>query len=241
MAQEQQERQPLIELKDIYKIYYLGGEEVHASDGVSLTIYKGEFVAIVGKSGSGKSTLMNIIGALDVPTKGEYYLGGEDVSDMTDDQLARIRNKMIGFIFQQYNLLPKLNLLENVELPLLYAGVSPAERKERAMASLKKVGLEEKWKNLPNQLSGGQQQRVSIARALAGDPSLILADEPTGALDSKTSREVLNFLKQLNEEGNTIVMITHDNSIAMEAKRVVRVADGKIIFDGDVKEYAAIV
>lgn len=230
----------LIDLRHIFKIYYLGGEEVRANDDVSVAIDKGEFVAIVGKSGSGKSTLMNIIGALDVPTKGEYYLGGEDVSKMEDKQLARIRNKMIGFIFQQYNLLPKLNLLENVELPLLYAGVGSDERRQRAMASLEKVGLAEKWKNMPNQLSGGQQQRVSIARALAGDPSLILADEPTGALDSKTSREVLNFLKQLNEEGNTIVMITHDNSIAMEAKRVVRIADGHKIFDGDVKDYAAI-
>lgn len=230
----------LIDLRHIFKIYYLGGEEVRANDDVSVAIDKGEFVAIVGKSGSGKSTLMNIIGALDVPTKGEYYLGGEDVSKMEDKQLARIRNKMIGFIFQQYNLLPKLNLLENVELPLLYAGVGSEERRQRAMASLEKVGLAEKWKNMPNQLSGGQQQRVSIARALVGDPSLILADEPTGALDSKTSREVLNFLKQLNEEGNTIVMITHDNSIAMEAKRVVRIADGHKIFDGDVKDYAAI-
>ena len=219
----------------------MGDEEVRASDGVSLSIDRGEFVAIVGKSGSGKSTLMNIIGALDVPTEGEYILGGEDVSEMSDDQLAQIRNKMIGFIFQQYNLLPKLNLLENVELPLLYAGAPVQERKERALKSLAKVGLEEKWKNLPNQLSGGQQQRVSIARALAGDPSLILADEPTGALDSRTSREVLNFLRQLNEEGNTIVMITHDNSIALEAKRVVRIKDGKINFDGDVKDYAAII
>ena len=233
--------EPLIELKNIYKIYHMGDEEVRASDGVSLSIDRGEFVAIVGKSGSGKSTLMNIIGALDVPTEGEYILGGEDVSEMSDDQLAQIRNKMIGFIFQQYNLLPKLNLLENVELPLFYAGVPVQERKERALKSLAKVGLEEKWKNLPNQLSGGQQQRVSIARALAGEPSLILADEPTGALDSRTSREVLNFLRQLNEEGNTIVMITHDNSIALEAKRVVRIKDGKINFDGDVKDYAAII
>ena len=233
--------EPLIELKDIYKIYRMGDEEVRANDGITLNIYKGELVAIVGKSGSGKSTLMNIIGALDVPTDGSYYLGGEDVSDMTDDQLAAIRNRMIGFIFQQYNLLPKLNLLENVELPLLYAGVGREERHNRAMASLERVGLKEKWRNMPNQLSGGQQQRVSIARALAGDPSLILADEPTGALDSRTSREVLDFLKQLNAEGNTIVMITHDNSIAVEAKRVVRIHDGKINFDGDVKDYAAIV
>ncbi len=232
--------EPLIDLRHISKVYTLGGEEVRANDDISISVAHGEFLAIVGKSGSGKSTLMNIIGALDVPTEGEYYLGGEDVTQMRDDQLAEIRNKMIGFIFQQYNLLPKLNILENVELPLLYAGFSKTERRERAMLSLKRVGLEEKWKNMPNQLSGGQQQRVSIARALAGTPSLILADEPTGALDSKTGREVLGFLKTLNEEGNTIVMITHDNSIALQAKRVVRIIDGKVNFYGDVKEYAAI-
>lgn len=218
----------------------MGEEEVRANNGVSLRICQGEFVAIVGKSGSGKSTLMNIIGALDVPTSGEYLLGGEDVGRMSDNQLAGIRNKMIGFIFQQYNLLPRLNLLENVELPLLYAGTGANERNKRAMASLERVGLAEKWKNFPNQLSGGQQQRASIARALAGDPSLILADEPTGALDSKTSREVLNFLKKLNDEGNTIVMITHDSAIAREARRVIQVHDGKINFDGDVNEYSAI-
>lgn len=232
---------PLIELKDIYKIYKMGSEEVRANDGISLSIEKGEFVAIVGKSGSGKSTLMNIIGALDVPTEGEYYLGGEDVSHMSDNQLAEIRNKMIGFIFQQYNLLPRDNLLENVELPLLYAGVPNPERKERALRSLEKVGLADKWASRPKQLSGGQQQRVSIARALAGSPSLILADEPTGALDSRTSRDVLDFMKELNREGNTIVMITHDSSIAMEARRVVRIHDGKINFDGDVEEYAAVI
>lgn len=232
--------EPLIDLRHISKVYTLGGEEVRANDDISISVAHGEFLAIVGKSGSGKSTLMNIIGALDVPTEGEYYLGGEDVTQMRDDQLAEIRNKMIGFIFQQYNLLPKLNILENVELPLLYAGFSKTERRERAMLSLKRVGLEEKWKNMPNQLSGGQQQRVSIARALAGTPSLILADEPTGALDSKTGREVLGFLKTLNEEGNTIVMITHDNSIALQAKRVERIIDGKVNFYGDVKEYAAI-
>ncbi|QRV22005.1 ABC transporter ATP-binding protein [Lacrimispora saccharolytica] len=230
----------MIELKDIHKVYQMGDEEVRASDGISLTICRGEFVAIVGKSGSGKSTLMNIIGALDVPTSGEYLLGGEDVGSMSENQLAQIRNRMIGFIFQQYNLLPRLNLLENVELPLLYAGIAASERKEKAMSSLERVGLAEKWKNLPNQLSGGQQQRVSIARALAGAPSLILADEPTGALDSKTSRDVLNFLNKLNDEGNTIVMITHDSTIAREARRVVRVHDGKINFDGDVNEYSAI-
>ena len=235
------ENRPLIELKDIYKIYQMGSEEVRANDGISLSIEQGEFVAIVGKSGSGKSTLMNIIGALDVPTEGEYYLGGEDVSHINDNQLAEIRNKMIGFIFQQYNLLPRDNLLENVELPLLYAGVPNPERKERALRSLEKVGLADKWASRPKQLSGGQQQRVSIARALAGSPSLILADEPTGALDSRTSRDVLDFMKELNREGNTIVMITHDSSIAMEARRVVRIHDGKINFDGDVEEYAAVI
>lgn len=231
----------LIDLKDIYKIYQMGDSEVRASDGVTLSIKRGEFVAIVGKSGSGKSTLMNIIGALDVPTSGSYFLGGEDVSEMSDDQLADIRNRMIGFVFQQYNLLPKSNLLENVELPLLYAQVPKEERRERAMRSLERVGLAEKWRNYPKQLSGGQQQRVSIARALAGNPSLILADEPTGALDSKTSREVLDFFKQLNQEHNTIVIITHDNSVALEAKRVVRIHDGKINFDGDAEEYARII
>ena len=233
-------QQPLIELKDIYKIYRMGAEEVHANDGITLTICRGEFVAIVGKSGSGKSTLMNIIGALDVPTSGTYLLGGEDVGHMSDNQLAEIRNKMIGFIFQQYNLLPRDNLLENVELPLLYAGVGKNERRERAMKALEKVGLAEKWASKPKQLSGGQQQRASIARALAGDPSLILADEPKGALDSRTSREVLDFMKELHREGNTIVMITHDSSIALETERVVRIHDGKINFDGDVKEYASI-
>lgn len=232
-----EQKQPLIYLKDVYKIYRMGNTEVHASNGINLSIYRGEMVAIVGKSGSGKSTIMNIIGALDVPTTGEYYLDGKNVNSMDDDELAKIRNQKIGFIFQQYNLLPKMNLLENVELPLLYAGVREKKRYELAMASLEKVGLSDKWRNKPNQLSGGQQQRVSIARALAGSPSLILADEPTGALDSRTSREVLDFLKQLNEEGNTIVIITHDNSIALEAKRVVRIKDGQIIFDGTADEY----
>lgn len=227
----------LIEIKNVYKIYIMGDEKVYANDNVNLDIYKGEFVAVVGKSGSGKSTLMNIIGALDKPTSGQYILNGKDTSKMTDDELAEIRNKTIGFIFQQYNLLPKLSLLENVELPLLYAGLGVKDRQKRALESLAKVGLKEKYKNMPNQLSGGQQQRVSIARALAGNPSLLLADEPTGALDSKTSRDVLNFLKQLHTEGNTIVMITHDNSIALEAKRVVRIKDGQIKFDGSTADY----
>ncbi|MCI8909205.1 MAG: ABC transporter ATP-binding protein [Oscillibacter sp.] len=231
----------LIELRNIYKIYQMGSEEVHALDGISLTIDQGEFVAIVGQSGSGKSTAMNIIGCLDVPTSGTYHLGGVDVSTMHDDQQAEIRNKMLGFIFQQYNLIPKLTVQENVELPLLYAGISAEERRERAIHSLERVGLQDKRKNLPSQLSGGQQQRVSIARALAGNPSLILADEPTGALDSRTGREVLGFLQKLNQEGDTVVLITHDNSIAVKAKRIVRLQDGRIIYDGDAQDPQAVV
>ena len=231
----------LIELKDVYKIYPMGDETVHALDGVSLSIDQGEFVAIVGSSGSGKSTAMNIIGCLDVPTSGSYHLGGVDVSTMDDDQQAEIRNKMLGFIFQQYNLIPKLSVLENVELPLLYAGVPAEERRDRALRSLARVGLADQWKHLPSQLSGGQQQRVSIARALAGSPSVILADEPTGALDSRTGREVLSFLKQLNREGDTVVLITHDNSIAVRADRIIRLQDGRIIYDGDAHDPRAVV
>ena len=231
----------LIELKDVYKIYPMGGEAVHALDGISLTIDQGEFVAIVGQSGSGKSTAMNIIGCLDVPTSGTYHLGGVDVSTMDDDQQAEIRNRMLGFIFQQYNLIPKLTVRENVELPLLYAGVGAEERRRRAEESLERVGLAGKERNLPSQLSGGQQQRVSIARALAGNPSVILADEPTGALDSRTGREVLGFLQKLNAEGDTVVLITHDNSIAVQAKRIVRLQDGRILYDGDARDPRAVV
>ena len=222
----------LIELKDIYKIYPMGDETVHALDGVDITIDQGEFVAIVGSSGSGKSTAMNIIGCLDVPTSGTYHLGGVDVSTMADDQQAEIRNKMLGFIFQQYNLIPKLSVLENVELPLLYAGVPADQRRERAIRSLERVGLADKKKNLPSQLSGGQQQRVSIARALVGRPSVILADEPTGALDSRTGREVLAMLQDIHRQGNTVVLITHDNSIAVQAQRIIRLEDGKVVYDG---------
>ena len=223
----------LIEFKDIYKIYEMGDQQVRAVDGVSFTIEKGEFVAIIGTSGSGKSTCMNIIGCLDVPTSGTYLLNGKDVGKMNKDELAEIRNEMLGFVFQQYNLLPKMNVLDNVKLPLLYSGMSEDEQNKRAMKALERVGLTDKYKNKPSQLSGGQQQRVSIARALAGNPSVILADEPTGALDSKTSKEVIEFLKQLNVSGNTIVLITHDNSIAAQAKRVIRIQDGKITYDGD--------
>ncbi len=231
----------LIALQNVYKIYQMGTTAVHALDGINLTIDTGEFVAIVGQSGSGKSTAMNIIGCLDVPTSGTYHLGGIDVSTMDDDQQAEIRNKMLGFIFQQYNLIPKLNVQENVELPLLYAGLSATERRQRALSSLERVGLADKARNLPSQLSGGQQQRVSIARALAGNPSVILADEPTGALDSRTGREVLSFLQQLNREGDTVVLITHDNSIAVKAKRIVRLQDGRIIYDGDAHDPQALV
>lgn len=221
----------MIELTDIYKIYSDGDSEVRALDGVSLTVDRGEFVAIVGASGSGKSTCMNIIGCLDTPTKGTYMLHGTDVSTMGDYELARVRNKELGFVFQQYNLIPKLNLLENVELPLVYRGLKPEERKRRAMESLERVGLAQRHKKFPSQLSGGQQQRVSIARALAGTPPVILADEPTGALDSKTGRDVLEFLKTLHKDGTTIVLITHDNSIAEQLPRVVRIQDGKILSD----------
>ncbi len=224
---------PLVEFQDIYKIYTMGDSEVRALDGVSFSIYKGEFVAIIGQSGSGKSTCMNIIGCLDVPTSGKYFLKGDDVSNLTDDEQAEIRNKTLGFIFQQYNLLPKLTILDNVKLPLLYKGLREQEQNERAMESLKRVGIDDKWHHKPSQLSGGQQQRASIARALAGSPSVILADEPTGALDSKTSKEVIDFLIELNKQGNTIILITHDNTIAAKAKRVIRIQDGKIIYDGD--------
>ena len=222
----------IIELKNIYKIYQMGEEETRALDGVSFSVHEGEFVAIVGQSGSGKSTCMNIIGCLDVPTSGEYYLDGVDVSTMDSNQQAEIRSRKLGFIFQQYNLIPKLNVLENVELPLLYAGYGKEERRAAALKAIERVGVLEKCKHLPSQLSGGQQQRVSIARALAGNPSVILADEPTGALDSKTGVEVLRFLKELNREGHTVILITHDNSIAKKANRIIRLADGKIVYDG---------
>ena len=221
----------LIEFDGVCKYYQMGDTLVKAADHVSFKINKGEFVAIVGQSGSGKSTCMNIIGCLDVPTEGTYLLDGRDVGKMSRRELANIRNEKLGFIFQQYNLLPKLTLLENVEVPLVYAGIPAAQRHATAKAALERVGLGNKLKNLPNQLSGGQQQRVSIARALAGRPAVILADEPTGALDSHTGQEVLKFLQELNKEGSTVILITHDNGIAATARRVVRLADGRIIED----------
>lgn len=220
---------PLIEFINLSKIYEMGENIVRAVDDISFQIMPGEFVAIVGQSGSGKSTCMNIIGCLDIPTAGTYLLDGQDVSTIDDDALAEVRNKMIGFIFQQYNLLPKLSVLGNVELPLIYTGLDKSDRKSRATQVITKVGLLDKLNNLPSQLSGGQQQRVSIARALASSPSVILADEPTGALDSKTGKEVIELLKQLNAEGNTVVLITHDNAIAAQAQRIIRLADGKIV------------
>ena len=222
----------MIELKDIYKIYGDGDSEIRALDGINLHVSEGEFVAIIGQSGSGKSTCMNIIGCLDIPTSGTYELNGIDVSTMGEYELASIRSRTLGFIFQQYNLIPKLSVLENVELPLIYKKMTKEERYERAVKALEKVGLGDRLEKFPAQLSGGQQQRVSIARALAGDPKLILADEPTGALDSRTGIEVLELIKNLNEEdGTTIVLITHDISIAKQAKRIVRIQDGKIVSD----------
>ena len=222
----------LIELRDVYKIYGEGLEsEVRALDGVSLDIEKGEFVAVVGQSGSGKSTMMNVLGCLDIPTRGTYRLDGVDVRELSDKELSRIRNKQIGFIFQQYNLIQNLTVLENVELPLIYQGIDPIDRRELAIQALKRVGLADRAQHKPTQMSGGQQQRVAIARAISTHPPIIMADEPTGALDSRTGHEVLGFLQQLNKEGSTVILITHDNGIAATARRIVRIADGKIIED----------
>ncbi len=222
----------MIELAGITKTYTMGENQVTALNNVNLSIKEHEFVSIIGPSGSGKSTLMNILGCLDIPSSGSYVLDGSEVSEMHDDELAEIRNKKIGFIFQKYNLLPKLSAVENVELPLLYQGIKPSDIRNRAMESLKNVGLLDKMSHRPSELSGGQQQRVAIARALATKPSLLLADEPTGALDSKTGKEVMEILKSLNADyGNTIVLITHDNNLAIQAKRMVRIQDGEITED----------
>ncbi|MDQ0201478.1 ABC transporter ATP-binding protein [Neobacillus ginsengisoli] len=225
---------PIIEINNIRKTYELGGETVHALNDVSLEIQKGEFLAIIGPSGSGKSTLMNMLGCLDRPDTGTYLLDGNDIGKMNDNKLAMIRNQKIGFIFQNFNLLTKLTALENVELPMLYAGVTANERRERALEGLDKVGLKERAGHLPTQLSGGQQQRVAIARALVGQPAILLADEPTGALDSKTSKEILTMMKELNEMGHTIILITHDLEIAKQAKRMVSIQDGQLFENGGV-------
>ena len=222
----------LIDIENVYKIYNEGTEaEVRALDGVNLAIDRGEFVAVVGQSGSGKSTLMNILGCLDIPTRGTYRIDGQDVRELDDAQLSHIRNKQVGFIFQGYNLIPSLTAYENVELPLIYQNVSAFKRRDLVMDAMERVGVAERYRHHPAEMSGGQQQRVAIARAIATHPPIIMADEPTGALDSHTGKEVLRFLQELNKEGSTIILITHDNSIAATARRVVRISDGRIIQD----------
>lgn len=221
----------LVEIRDICKIYNPGENEVKALDHVSLTICENEFVAIIGQSGSGKSTLMNMLGCLDVPTSGNYFLHGQDVSHMSDNELSDVRNKEIGFIFQGFNLIAGLTALENVELPLIYRGVGKRERMRLADTALNKVGLEKRKSHKPSEMSGGQQQRVAIARAIAQAPPIILADEPTGNLDSASSREIMDILKTLHEEGRTVILITHDNDIAAKAKRIIKIMDGKIVQD----------
>lgn len=218
----------MISLKNIKKSFILGDEKVNALDDISLEIQKGDFIAIIGPSGSGKSTLMNILGLLDVPDSGEYLLDGKEISKLSDNELAEIRNKKIGFVFQNFNLLPKMNAVENIQVPLFYRGMTDKESKERAYEVLEKVGLKGREKHLPSQLSGGQQQRVAIARAIAGEPEIILADEPTGALDSKTSEEVMEQLKTLNENGQTIILITHDINVAKKAKKIIKILDGQL-------------
>ena len=222
---------PLIEIRSMKKIYNPGENEVRALDGVDLLINQNEFVAIIGQSGSGKSTLMNMLGCLDVPTEGTYILNGQDVSALTDDQQSDIRNKEIGFIFQGFNLIATLTAQENVELPLIYRGVPAERREELSLAALEKVGLSHRLDHKPAEMSGGQQQRVAIARAIAQAPPIILADEPTGNLDSGSSKEIMGILRELHEEGRTVILITHDNDIAAQAKRVIKIMDGKIESD----------
>ncbi|HEY5467469.1 MAG TPA: ABC transporter ATP-binding protein [Clostridia bacterium] len=218
----------ILNMENICKSYSSGEDDVYALQDVSLRVRQGEFVAVLGPSGSGKTTLMNIIGCLDVPTTGSYVLAGQDVHDMSEKELARIRNKEIGFIFQSFQLLPRLNALENVELPMIYAGISASERKKKATAILERMGLADKLKSYPNQLSGGQQQRVAIARSVVTEPALLLADEPTGALDQKTGHAIIRLFEELNEEGRTVIMITHDINIARHSKRIVSLLDGHL-------------
>jgi putative ABC transport system ATP-binding protein len=222
---------PLIETVDLWKTYVMGSEEIHALKGVSISIERGEYVAIMGPSGSGKSTLMNLIGCLDTPSRGSYLLNGKQVSQMNDNELARIRNEEIGFVFQTFNLLPRATALHNVELPLVYAGVPSADRQQRAKLALEKVELGSRMTHKPNELSGGQRQRVAVARALVNRPSIILADEPTGNLDSKTGEEIMQLFDQLYEQGNTIIVVTHEEDIARHAERILRIRDGRIAGD----------
>jgi len=225
----------MIDLKDITKTYDMGSVKVPVLNGISLHVGEGEFLSVIGPSGSGKSTLMNIIGCLDAPTAGEYYLDGKEISTYNEKQLSKIRNQKIGFIFQKFNLLPKLTALENVELPLIYRGMNHKERRQRSIDALEKVGLGDRMGHNPTELSGGQQQRVAIARALAGDPPVLLADEPTGNLDSKSGADVMNLIRQLSSEGRTIVLITHDNEIAKAAQRTITIKDGMIL-DGNINK-----
>jgi putative ABC transport system ATP-binding protein len=218
----------LIDIRDITKVYEMGEEKVHALSGVSLGVERGEYVAIMGPSGSGKSTLMNLVGCLDTPSAGSYILNGKEVARMTDDELAAIRNQEIGFVFQTFNLLPRTSAVQQVELPLVYGGLSRKERRERAVRALKAVGLGDRMNHTPNEMSGGQRQRVAIARALINDPSILLADEPTGNLDSQTGAEIMALFDELNSKGNTIVLVTHEEDIAAHARRIVRLKDGKI-------------
>src|SRR6266567_4469947 len=225
----------VIRTYDLWKTYVMGDQEIHAVSGVDIEIKRGEYVAIMGPSGSGKSTLMNLIGCLDTPTKGLYYLNGKLVSDMEDDELARIRNKEIGFIFQTFNLLARATALHNVELPLIYAGMASQERIERAREALRAVDLEQRMQHKPNELSGGQRQRVAIARALVNHPSILLADEPTGALDTATSYDIMNLFEKLHEDGNTIILVTHEHDIAARARRIISIRDGLIEKDETVR------
>ena len=221
----------VIDIRDVTKLYRMGAETVHALRGVALQVHRNEYLAIMGPSGSGKSTLMNMLGCLDTPTSGHYQFSGKDVSSMTDDELAEIRNREIGFVFQTFNLLPRSTSLSNVELPLIYAGLSPDDRREKAIQSLTNVGLADRMLHKPNELSGGQRQRVAIARALVNNPSIILADEPTGNLDSRTGEEIMQLFEDLYDQGNTIIVVTHEEDIARHARRIVRLRDGLIESD----------
>ena len=227
----------IIRLEEIYKIYRVGNQEVRALDGVSLSVFKNEYVAIMGPSGSGKSTLMNILGCLDSPSSGHYILNGVDVSEMEDGELADVRNREIGFVFQSFNLLPRYNALENVALPMVYAGVPAKERMERAAAALESVALSERMDHKPNELSGGQKQRVALARALINNPSIILADEPTGNLDTHTSIEIMRLFDEIHSRGNTVIVVTHEEDIAAYAHRIIRLRDGKVESDTENKDY----